>query len=89
MPMLLPPLDEQRHIAELLDLGSARISAAVDDTKRQIDFVREYRIRLIADVVTGKLDVRNVVLPEIEDPDDAPLDEHDEEDSTDGENGHK
>ncbi len=31
----------------------------------QLELVNEYRTRLIADVVTGKLDVRGVVLPEL------------------------
>ncbi len=36
----------------------------------QIDFVREFRIRLIADVVTGKIDVREAAarLPDEVDP---------------------
>jgi hypothetical protein len=34
--------------------------------RRQIDLFREYRTRLIADVVTGKLDVRGVELPDLE-----------------------
>jgi type I restriction enzyme S subunit len=34
------------------------LSRAVDDARRGIDLLREYRTRLIADVVTGKLDVR-------------------------------
>lgn len=34
------------------------ISAAVERTHREISLLREYRTRLIADVVTGKLDVR-------------------------------
>ena len=43
------------------------------DTKRQIDLLREYRTRLIADVVTGKVDVRKAAaeLPEDDVQDDA------------------
>jgi type I restriction enzyme S subunit len=37
----------------------------------QINLAREYRTRLIADVGTGKLDVRDVVLPDPEPDDDA------------------
>ena len=32
--------------------------SAIARARRQIDLLREYRTRLIADVVTGKLDVR-------------------------------
>ena len=34
--------------------------------KLEIDLIREYRTRLMADVVTGKLDVRGVALPSVE-----------------------
>jgi type I restriction enzyme S subunit len=34
--------------------------------RRQVDLVREYHTRLIADVVTGKLDVRDVTLPDLD-----------------------
>jgi type I restriction enzyme, S subunit len=33
--------------------------------EREITLLREYRTRLVADVVTGKLDVRDIVLPKI------------------------
>ena len=53
----------------------------LDPGPRQIDLLHEYRTRLIADVVTGKLDVREAAaaLPEVdslaaEDPLDDPLD---------------
>ena len=40
------------------DKATAGIDAAIARTRRQIELVQEYRTRLIADVVTGKLDVR-------------------------------
>ena len=40
---------------------------AIARALREIELLREYRTRLIADVVTGKLDVRGVELQEIED----------------------
>jgi len=39
---------------------------AIDTAHREIDFLREYRTRLIADVVTGKLDVHDVPVPDDE-----------------------
>ena len=53
-----PPLPEQIDIVAYLDKATADIDAAVDRARRQIELLREYRTRLIADVVTGKLDVR-------------------------------
>ena len=54
----LPPLHEQAAIAEYLDNINAHIDAAIVRARRQIELVQEYQTRLIADVVTGKLDVR-------------------------------
>ena len=57
--ILLPPLPEQTDIVEHLDEATAGIDAAISRAHRQIELLREYRTRLIADVVTGKLDVRD------------------------------
>ena len=64
----LPPRSAQTDIAAFLDQKVADIDVAVARTRRQIDLLREYRIRLIADVVTGKVDVCEaaVQLPEVD-----------------------
>ena len=54
----LPPLPEQRVIVEYLDKAIADIIAAIAHARRLIELLQEYRTRLIADVVAGKLDVR-------------------------------
>ena len=54
----LPPLPEQAAIVRYLDKATADIDTAISRTRRQIELLQEYRTRLIADVVTGKLDVR-------------------------------
>ena len=54
----IPSLTEQAAIAAYLDKATAAIDAAAARARRQIELMREYRERLIADVVTGKLDVR-------------------------------
>ena len=56
--VLVPPLSEQTAIVEHLDKTTANIDAAIARARRQIELLREYRTRIIADVVTGKLDVR-------------------------------
>ena len=56
--ILLPPLDEQTAITRFLNHANQCISASCAAVKREIDLLHEYRTRLIADVVTGKLDVR-------------------------------
>ena len=41
-----------------LNASLAPLDADAEQTRRQIDLLREFRIRLTADVVTGQLDVR-------------------------------
>jgi len=62
----LPPLHEQAAIVEYLDAQTAKLDTAIAAARREIELLREYRERLIADVVTGKVDVREVAaqLPE-------------------------
>ncbi len=57
-PILLPPMDEQLAIVGHIDKTSADIDAATARARQQIELMGEYRTRLVADVVTGKLDVR-------------------------------
>ena len=54
----LPPLEEQKVIAGHLDQATAAIDYAIDRTRRQAELMEEYHTRLLADVVTGKIDVR-------------------------------
>ena len=58
VPLLYPPVEEQTAIAAYLDRTTADIDAAIDNARRQVEFMAEYRASLIAHVVTGKLDVR-------------------------------
>jgi len=59
-PIPLPPLFEQTAIVEYLDAQTAKLDTAIAAARREIELLREYRERLIADVVTGKVDVREV-----------------------------
>ncbi len=84
--VVLPPLNEQIALLAHLDQMTKTPSKAIDRAQREISFLREYRTRLIADVVTGKLDVREAAaqLPDkAEEPE--PLDEADA--MTDAEEG--
>jgi type I restriction enzyme S subunit len=53
-----PPVDEQVGIVQSVARATSGISAAISRLEREIALLREYRTRLVADVVTGKLDVR-------------------------------
>ena len=68
--LTIPPILEQSAIARFLNDAVASTTSAIECTNREIDLLREYRARLIADVVTGKLDVRASAAALPEEPDD-------------------
>ena len=59
-------LEEQRAIASDIDKSVSAITGNIATVSRELDLIREYRNRLVADVVTGKVDVREAAasLPE-------------------------
>ena len=57
-PMYLPEVKEQQAIVDYTSEQGDERNAAIERTRRQIELMEEYRTRLIADVVTGKIDVR-------------------------------
>ncbi len=65
-PIAFPMLLEQHQIVARLGRDLAPLEAAMVRFRTQVEAIREYRTRLIADVVTGKLDVREAAanLPE-------------------------
>ena len=65
----VPSQTDQFAIAEFLKKTTADIDAATNRAHREIELLKEYRTRLIADVVTGKLDVREAAfeLPKVPD----------------------
>lgn len=73
-----PPMEEQRSLVRKMNGIAGPVEAAIIRVQREIDLLREYRTRLIADVVTGKLDVREAAahLPDEADASE-PLDEAD------------
>jgi type I restriction enzyme, S subunit len=62
-PLVLPEVKEQRHILDGLGKETLSLDAAIGHAQGEIDLIREYRTRLIADVVTGKVDVRRLAPP--------------------------
>lgn len=64
-PIGLPPIDEQLEILEHIQEKSAEIDQAITRAQREIELMREYRTRLISDVVTGQVDVRGIEVPEV------------------------
>jgi len=82
----LPPIEEQKLINDWLNQATDSAVVAINKLVREISLLLEYRTRLIADVVTGKLDVRAVVtsLPE-EVEEQEPIEEPDEMNASENE----
>ena len=86
----MPPVEEQRQILRHLGKMDITCDPAVDRMSAELALLREYRTRLVADVVTGKLDVREAAsrLPNedplldlaaaADEPDDLPIEEEDD-----------
>ena len=55
-----PPVDEQIRIIEHIETDSSLIDQTIARAHREIELIQEYRTRLIADVVTGRVDVRHL-----------------------------
>ena len=68
LKILCPPLNEQHAILGQIAKVQGRIDLERKAVARQVELLNEYRTRLIADVVTGKLDVREAAaeLPEVD-----------------------
>lgn len=58
----VPPPEEQAAIVNVVTEKTKKILDTVSETIREIELLREYRTRLVADVATGKLDVRNAAV---------------------------
>ncbi len=56
--MILPPVDEQCKIVTTIKNQTAAIDTTLQRIEREVDLMLEYRTRLVTDVVTGKLDIR-------------------------------
>jgi len=57
--VLLPPLDEQREIVESVRQNLEVVEREISRAHKQVSLIREYQARLISEVVTGKIDVRD------------------------------
>ena len=53
-------IEEQESIISYISHKCLKIDTTIERTKREVEFFREYRTRLIADVVTGKVGVRRI-----------------------------
>jgi len=81
---VVPPVPEQMAICQWIAKQLQPLSDAVDRAKREIELIQEYRTRLIADVVTGKVDVRHLAPDAVEAASEEPEPWEEGEDMIDG-----
>jgi type I restriction enzyme S subunit len=58
IPVQVPPIQEQRILADFLDRETAKIDSLIAKVRNGIERLKEYRTALISAAVTGKIDVR-------------------------------
>lgn len=56
--LFMPPLEEQQEIVDYIDRKTTEIDRLVVELTYQVEYLKEYKQRLIADVVTGKINVQ-------------------------------
>ena len=66
MPVIIPPITEQKEIATHLDTQHSKYTVLIETIQKEIQALDELKTRLISDVVTGKIDVRGIEIPEYE-----------------------
>ena len=59
---LTTPINEQNKIVQFLESKTKEIDEIISKAKQEIELLKEYKTALISEVVTGKVDVRDVVL---------------------------
>jgi type I restriction enzyme S subunit len=73
--VFIPPIQEQTYIVSYIETETAIINKTISTIEKEITLVQEYKTALIAEAVTGKIDVRDFVVPDelvtesYEDPD--------------------
>jgi len=63
IPFFVPPIEEQEKIVKYCKDKVRNIDTLITSIQKQVTLVKELRTKLTADVVTGKIDVRDVEIP--------------------------
>lgn len=63
LPMVIPPVAEQREIIDFLTRATSKIDQLKQVASDTITRLEEYRTALITAAVTGKIDVRDIQIP--------------------------
>ena len=63
--IILPPVNEIESLLTNIAKETEKLNAAITTIEKEIALTQEYRTSLIAEAVTGKIDVRDYKVPEI------------------------
>ena len=66
IPFIVPPADEQIAIVKYIKQALPQYDAAIENLTEEVAVLEEYKNKVIADAVTGKIDVRGIEIPEYE-----------------------
>ena len=78
----LPPMDEQKRIVEAIEPIQEETNNAIENISKQIELLQEMKASLISDIVTGRVDIRDVVIPDFEYVDEEIASNDDESEET-------
>ena len=53
--LMLPPASEQQAIIDYIEAKLSKIDSCMADLQAEIDYLKEFKQRLISDVVTGQI----------------------------------
>lgn len=79
----LPPIDEQQEIVDYIRSEKGRIDRLIATKHEQLKALKEFKSSVVSDAVTGKIDVRNVTVPEYEHFDDICDDDSESDEESD------
>lgn len=83
--MPVPPVDEQKTLASFLYDECSRIGKVISIDEEKIAGLKELKNTIVSDVVTGKIDVRDIAVPEYEHFDDIADDDAEDSEEDTGE----
>lgn len=66
IPFIVPPADEQIAIVKYIKQALPQYDAAIEKLAEEVAVLEEYKNKIIADTVTGKIDVRGIEIPKYE-----------------------
>lgn len=65
LKIAIPIIDEQKKIVQFIDIETEIINTTISKIEKELALTEEYKTALIAEAVTGKIDVRGYEMPEI------------------------